>query len=74
MEHKQIVVGDYVFTPCKNVFNSKTSYWVSKRGYMVAVYAFSPMSSADLKRLTTEENLKAYILVFDNVVGNMKNK
>ena len=71
--HKEkIVIGDYVFTPCKNAFNNKMSYWVSKKGYMLAVYAFSPMDSSDLKELTSEECLNSYIKLFDNMVERIK--
>ena len=27
------VFGDYVFTPVRNAFNEKTSWWISKKGY-----------------------------------------
>ncbi|MBO5550424.1 MAG: hypothetical protein J5966_00565 [Lachnospiraceae bacterium] len=70
MEHKQIIVGDYVFTPCKNAFNSKTSYWISKKGYAVALYAFTPTDSADLKRMTEKKSLDSYIRYFKSAVEN----
>ena len=68
MEHKQIIVGDYVFTPCKNAFNNKTSYWVSKKDYWISVYAFTPWDSKNLKEMTSEESLKSYMNHFDEVV------
>ncbi|MCR5480096.1 MAG: hypothetical protein K6F27_09615 [Ruminococcus sp.] len=40
---------DYVLSPCKNAFNDKTSYWLSKRGYIISVYAFTPMSNKELE-------------------------
>lgn len=36
-----IVFGDYVFTPEKNAFNNKTSWWISKKGYTMSLYCFS---------------------------------
>lgn len=68
MKHKQIVVGEYVFTPCKNAFNNKTSYWVSKDGYTLSVYAFTPWDSSNLKEMTTPESLQSYMDFFDEMV------
>lgn len=66
MEHKQIILGDYVFIPCKNAFNNKVSYWVSKKDCMIAIYAFTPTSKRDLDFHTTEDVLRSYINVFES--------
>ena len=71
MEYRQIVMGDYVFTPCKNAFNSKTSYWVSKKDHWLAVYAFTPMSAGNLKEMTTEEVLHTYIRLYDGIIEKL---
>ena len=49
MEHKQLRFDDYVLTPCKNEFNNKTSYWISREGYTLARYCFTPANELDLK-------------------------
>lgn len=74
MEHKQIIVGDYVFTPCKNAFNNKTSYWVSKKNYTISVYAFTPMNSRNLKEMTKKEVLESYINLFDSMIEKLSKK
>lgn len=74
MEHKQIIVGDYVFTPCKNAFNNKTSYWVSKKNYTISVYAFTPMDSRNLKEMTKKEVLESYINLFDSMIEKLSKK
>lgn len=38
---KQVIIGDYVCTPIKNVFNSKVAYWLSKKDCLVSMYMFS---------------------------------
>ena len=65
MKHKQVIIGDYVFTPCKNAFNSKVSYWISKKGYMYSVYAFTPNSENDLNFQLSESCVNGYIRLFD---------
>ena len=42
------VYGDYVLTPCRNVWNDKESYWISKKDCTISQYAFTPMSKNDL--------------------------
>ena len=74
MKHKQIIVGDYVFTPCKNAFNNKTSYWVSKKDHTISVYAFTPMDNRDLKDHISEKCLESYMRYFDSVVDRLSNK
>ena len=71
-ETSTIIHGDYVLTPCKNVFNSKTSYWISKKGYTIAVYAFTPTSKSDLKHMMSEHVLDSYIRYYEDVLSRMK--
>ena len=73
MEHKQIVVGDYVFTPCQNAFNSKISYWISKRDSMVSFYAFTPMNSSDLKAMTKDDALNSFISLYESMMKKIQN-
>lgn len=37
------IYKDYVLSPCRNAFNGKTSYWLSKKGCVIAVYCFTPL-------------------------------
>lgn len=38
---QQHIHGDYVITGIKNAFNSKTSWWISKKDHTIACYCFS---------------------------------
>lgn len=69
MEHVQIILGDYVFTPIKNAFNNKTSYWVSKRNHTIAMYAFTPWNSKNLKDMIRPEVLQSYINCYENMLA-----
>jgi len=40
-EYKQKIFGEYVATPIKNAFNSKTAYWLSKANCTVSIYMFT---------------------------------
>lgn len=44
MNYKTEIFGDYVLTPCKNAFNDKTSFWLTKKGMTCAMYCFSDVS------------------------------
>ena len=68
MVHKEIVVGDYVLTPCKNAFNDNVSYWISKKGNFTAKYAFTPMDAQDLKDQTSKDALETHIAFFKSAV------
>lgn len=67
MEHKQIVLCEYVFTPIKNAFNNKTSYWVSKKGCTIAMYAFTPWDRKNLKDMTRSEVLQSYVDCYEKM-------
>ena len=65
MANQQYVFGEYVFSPCKNAFNNKTSYWITKDGVTVGVYAFTPINEEDLTKHL--KNRDAYIKLFDTI-------
>ncbi len=63
------IFGDYVLTPCNNVFNKGISWWMSKEGYMFAVYCFSDYGWEDLSDLSViKEKFEEYIPLFDEMV------
>lgn len=61
----QYVQGDYVLTGVKNAFNDKTSYWMSKRDHVTAVYCFSANTATDA--LQQFKNFDDYCKYFDEV-------
>lgn len=68
-EYRQMVIGDYVFTPIRNAFNEKTSVWISKEGMTVAAYCFT----IGVCGVSYEEGLKdyqAYIKYFQEKFEN----
>lgn len=68
-EYPQVVVGDYVLSPCKNAFNDKISYWISKKDCTVAYYAFTPMDEQDLAVMMCEGNINGYIRMYEERAG-----
>lgn len=62
-----IVLGDYVLSPCKNAFNDKISYWISKKGYAKAYYAFTPLDNKDLERQLTDASVESYIRMYEEM-------
>lgn len=72
-----IIYGDYVAVPVKNAFNKKTSYWLSKKGYMVAVYMFTVEDCSgadDLKKRLSNEGMDSYVRLFEEKVGVVHEK
>ncbi len=63
------VYGDYVMSPCKNVWNNQNSYWLSKRGYTFALYAFTPIERRDLSQVGLKEHFDANIPRFEKEVS-----
>lgn len=61
------VFGDYVFTPVRNAFNKKTSWWISKKGYTRAFYCFTADTAKEVNYQLEEERRKAYIKMFDDL-------
>lgn len=49
--------------PARNAFNRKTSWWVSKRGYVVARYCFTAETEAEVERQL--QSADSYIGMFE---------
>ncbi len=60
---EQRIFGDYVFSPVRNAFNSKTSWWISKKGYAVARYCFTADTEAEVERQL--QSADSYIEMFE---------
>lgn len=67
MNFNTIVRGDYVFTPCKNAFNDKVTYWISKKNETIAFYAFTAYDAEEMRRQTTEEALEFYKRLYEKL-------
>lgn len=61
-----IVHGDYVLTSHRNVFNDKTSWWISKKGCTVAIYCFSASNSKEVEYQLN--GIDGYIQMLDDVL------
>ena len=61
--------GDYVFTPCQNAFNGKTSWWLSKKDCTVALYCFTAGTTAEVDAQLSGWGGRAYIEMYENRVG-----
>ena len=70
-KEESFIHGDYVFTPCKNAFNGKTSWWISKKGYAKALYCFTPMDKRDLEEHLSPEYLRSYEDYFETFLKPM---
>lgn len=64
-EYKQKIFGEYVATPIKNAFNSKTSYWLSKANCMVSIYMFTCENGYSEKEMFSDMNLAIYIAMLE---------
>lgn len=60
---EQRVFGDYVFSPARNAFNRKTSWWISKKGYAVARYCFTADTESEVERQL--QSADSYIEMFE---------
>ena len=60
---EQRIFGDYVFSPARNAFNSKTSWWISKKGYAVARYCFTADTEAEVEHQL--QSADSYIEMFE---------
>lgn len=61
--YPEVIIGAYVFTPCKNAFNDKYSVWLTKEGMTVALYCFTIGASM----MSYKEDMKhaeSYIRMF----------
>lgn len=61
MEHV-FIKGDYVLTRCKNAFDNKYSYWLTKKGMTVAMYCFSTITEKGFVEM--EKDMDSYIDYF----------
>lgn len=71
-ENGYIIDQCYALYPIQNAFNKKTSYWLSKDGYTLAVYCFSTGPGG----FPVEEQLKnidSYLTYFENKVNPESN-
>ena len=66
------ISGDYVISPCRNIFNKKISYWISKKGYMKACYAFTACTVSDTALDALD--VDAYIQAFKVIIEGEKNE
>ena len=57
--------GDYVFSPCQNAFNRKTSWWLSKKDCTVAIYCFTAGTTAEVDAQLAGGGGQTYIRMFD---------
>ena len=64
-EYKQIVIGEYVATPIKNAFNSKTAYWLSKANCTVSIYMFTCENGYNEKEMFSDMNMSTYIAMLE---------
>lgn len=64
------VFGDYVLSGCKNAFNGKMSWWLSKKGYTTAMYCFSTPSINFVQEVEYQTSaIDGYIKAFNALVG-----
>ncbi len=66
---EKYVNGDYVLAPVKNAFNDRTSYWISKKGYLVAYYAFTPLDERNLHEMISEPSWNGLIKMFEEKIA-----
>lgn len=59
-ENKTFFFGEYVLSGLPNAFNSKTSYWLTKKGMTVAMYCFTVMDDLQYQL----ERISTYIKLF----------
>ena len=60
--------GDYVFSPCQNAFNRKTSWWLSKKGCTVALYCFTTETGKEVDDQLAGGGGRAYIRTFEEAM------
>ena len=65
MKYEQKIFGEYVATPIKNAFNSKTAYWLSKANCMVSIYMFTCENGYNEKEMFSDMNMSTYIAMLE---------
>ena len=68
----EYIKGDYAICGVKNAFNSKTSFWISKRDVMFSTYCFSATTQAEVDEQI--EQFDSYIALFECVEKKLDNK
>lgn len=66
--------GDYVFSPCQNAFNGKTSWWLSKKDCTVAIYCFTAGTTAEVDAQLSAGGGQAYIQMFEERTGGSEHE
>lgn len=59
------IFGDYVFSPCQNAFNRKTSWWLSKKNCTVALYCFTAATGKEADDQLNGEGAQIYIEMYE---------
>lgn len=57
--------GRYVFSPCKNGFNGKTSWCLSKKDCTSALYCFSASTKREVDEQLDGEGAQTYIEMYE---------
>lgn len=65
MKYEQKIFGEYVATPIKNAFNSKTAYWLSKSNCTVSIYMFTCENGYNEKEMFFDMNMSTYIAMLE---------
>lgn len=65
-DYQQIILNDgYVLTPCRNAFNNKISFWLSRQNYMYAMYCFSIRPEDQAEYAYQTHHMRGYIKMFE---------
>ncbi len=67
-EHR--IIGEYVLTPIQNAFNGKTSWWLTKKGCMLALYCFTGTDPIEVEYQV--DNLDQYIRLLNERINAVK--
>lgn len=66
--------GDFVFSPCQNAFNGKTSWWLSKKDCTVAIYCFTAGTTTEVDAQLSAGGGQAYIQMFKERTGGSEHE
>lgn len=64
------IYGDYVVSPINNAFNSKMSWWITKKGCTLAQYCFSTDSEKEANDLL-EYGIDEYIRLLEDRLNRL---
>ena len=68
MKQPVYIKNDYVLYPCNNQFNNRVSYWISRKDYTIAFYAFSVEQWEKLPETYPETAFNAYISMYNTML------